>query len=401
MKPPLKRVLEPFGESIFTPISRLAHEMDAVNLGQGFPDRGGPEFVVEAAIEAIRAGHNQYAPSHGIGRLRHAIANKTERFYALRYDPDAEVTVFTGATEALFSCIMALVQDGEEVVVFEPFYDSYPACVAMAGGTCRYVTLDYPEFALDPRRLEEALNERTKLIVLNTPMNPSGKVFTREELEVVAELARRYDAYVLSDEVYEHLTFDGAEHVPIASLTRMRERTLTISSTGKTFSMTGWKVGWALAPPPLSRAVRASHQFVTFCTATPFQHAMATALDRGDDFYPEFRADYQRRRDLLVEVLEAVGFDVQVPRGTYFALADHSRFKFDDDRKFCEYLISTVGVAAIPPSYFYLDRRGGKNLARFAFCKDRDSLVEAGKRLQRLRALENAARDGTDEEETK
>ncbi len=385
MKPPLKRALVPFGESIFTPMSRLAHQAGAVNLGQGFPDFDGPDIIVDAALEAMRTGQNQYAPSHGVARLRHAIAAKVRRFNGLVFDAEAEVTVFSGATEAIFSSIMALVEAGEEVVVFEPYYDSYPACAAMAGGRCRFVPLEFPDFALEGARLEEALNERTKLIVLNTPMNPSGKVFTREELEVVADLAIKHDAYVLSDEVYEHLTFDGADHVPIASLPGMRERTVTVSSTGKTFSMTGWKVGWALAPPPLSRAVRASHQFVTYSTATPLQHAMAVALEQADDYYDAFRDDYLERRDLLLEVLREAGFNVLTPRGTYFALADITPFGFDDDRVFCEHMIRSVGVAAIPPSYFYHQRRAGKNLARFAFCKTKEAIIEAGKRLKDLK----------------
>ena len=385
MKPPLNQTLQPFGESIFTPISRLAQETGAINLGQGFPDTDGPDFIMEAAVEAMRTGKNQYAPSHGVARLRKAIAAKTRRFYGLSFDADLEVTVFSGATEAIFSCIMALVETGEEVVVFEPFYDSYPACTAMAGGVCRFVTLESPDFALDPERLEEKMGPRTKIIILNSPMNPCGKVFTREELDVIATLAEKYDAYVLSDEVYEHLTFDGAEHVPIASLPGMRERTLTISSTGKTFSMTGWKVGWALASPPLSRAVRASHQFVTYSTSTPLQHAMAVALEKADEYYSTFRADYLERRDLLLNVLEAAGFTVNTPRGTYFALADISAFGFEDDRAFCESMIRTVGVAAIPPSYFYKNRRAGKNLARFAFCKKIEALREAGECLKNLK----------------
>lgn len=384
MKPPLKPALIPFGESIFTPISRRAHEAGAINLGQGFPDFDGPPFIVEAAIEAIRAGHNQYAPSHGVARLREAVATRAERDHGLAFDSDREVTIFSGATEALFSSIMALVDRGDEVVVFEPFYDSYPACVAMAGGTCKFVSLEHPDFALDPARLEAAVGPRTKLIILNTPMNPCGKVFTRDELGVVAEVAVRHDAYVLSDEVYEHLTFDGAEHIPIATLPGMRERVLTISSTGKTFSMTGWKVGWALGAPPIAAAIRAAHQFVTFCTATPFQHAMAAALEQADDYFAEFREDYRTRRDLLVEVLEGAGFSVVAPRGTYFALADASGLGCTDDRAFVEHMIDTVGVAAIPPSYFYRDRHAGRNLLRFAFCKRRDALREAGERLRKL-----------------
>ncbi len=384
-RPVLKPALRPFGESIFTPITRMAIAADALNLGQGFPDFDGPPFVIDAAVEAMRAGHNQYAPSHGVPRLRTAIRDAFASRYGVDYDADAEVTVFSGATEALFSTINALVDAGDEIVILEPFYDSYPACVAMAGGRARYVSLDYPDFALDVAALEAAVTRRTKAILLNTPMNPSGKVFTRDELAAIADIACRHDVLVISDEVYEQLTFGDAEHVPIATLPGMRDRTLTISSTGKTFSMTGWKIGWAIGAPPLSAAVRAAHQFVTFCSATPLQHAMAAALERADDYYPRFRADYAARREALLGVLDAAGFEVAPPDGTYFALADITPFGFDDDRAFCEHMIESVGVAAIPPSWFWADRRGGRTLMRFAFCKRVEVLEEAGRRLAGLR----------------
>jgi N-succinyldiaminopimelate aminotransferase len=384
MKTPGRRALEPFGVSVFTEFTELANRFEAINLSQGFPDFDGPDFIKEAAYEAMRAGHNQYAPSHGIPQLRAAVASKASRLYGLDADPDTEVTVFSGATEALFSTIMGLVEPGDEVVLFEPTYDSYPPCVAMAGGTVRTVPLRFPDFALDEAELDAALNSRTKLVVLNTPMNPTGKVFDRDELRAIARLAQRHDAYVLCDEVYEHLCYEGHRHVPLATLDGMRDRTVTISSTAKTFSMTGWKVGYAIASPPLSEAIRRSHQFVTFATSTPFQHAMAAAIDRSDDYYGEFLAAYVARRDLMLGTLRDAGFGVIEPQGTYYVMADITPLGFDDDVEFCRYLPREVGVAAIPVSAFYEGRREGRNIVRFAFCKRREVLQRAGERLRTL-----------------
>ena len=384
MKTPGKRLLEPFGVSVFTEFTELANRHRAINLSQGFPDFDGPDTLMAAAYEAMRAGHNQYAPSHGIPQLRAAVAGKARRLYGIEADPDAEVTVFSGATEALFSSIMGLVGQGDEVVLFEPTYDSYPPCVAMAGGTVRTVPLRFPDFALDEVELEAAMGESTKLMVLNTPMNPTGKVFDPGELAAIARLAEKYDAYVLCDEVYEHLCYEGHRHVPLATLDGMRDRTVTISSTAKTFSMTGWKVGYAIASPPLSEAIRRAHQFVTFATATPLQHAMAAAIDDGDGYYAEFLAAYVRRRDLMLGYLREAGFGVIDPQGTYYVMADIRPLGFDDDVEFCRYLPREVGVAAIPVSAFYEGRREGRNVVRFAFCKRREVLERAGERLINL-----------------
>jgi N-succinyldiaminopimelate aminotransferase len=323
-----------------------------------------------------------------VPELARAISRHQERFWGLSYAPE-EVTVYAGATEAIFASLQALCDPGDEVVLFEPFYDSYLASVTMAGGIPRVVTLrDRPGegedgFAFDPAELEAAVGPRTRAILLNTPHNPTGKVFSRAELLQVAALAREHDLLVLSDEVYEHLVYEG-EHVPAASLPGMRERTVTISSAGKTFSVTGWKIGWTCAPPELTRALQAAHQFITFCNGTPFQHAVAEALAAGDDYYDGLLDAYRARRDRLCGGLEEVGFGVRRPGGTYFVMADIRPLGFDDDVDFCRALPERVGVAAIPPTSFYSHREEGRHLVRFAFCKTDAVLDEAVRRLRGL-----------------
>ncbi len=376
------------GTSVFAEINQLASRFGAVNLGQGAPSFDGPEFIKEAAIAAIRAGHNQYAPMPGLPELRTAIAEHQQRFYGLAVDPDSEITVYAGATEALFALFQALVGPGDEVVLFEPFYDSYSAGARMAGAEVRAVALEAPArhadgFQFDPAALDAAISPRTRFVLVNTPHNPSGKVFSRDELLTIAEICRRHDVLVVSDEVYEHLVFAG-EHVPIATLPGMRERTITISSTGKTFSLTGWKIGYTCAPAPLTAALRGAHQFITFCQATPFQHAMAVALRAPDAYFEDYLAAYRRRRDLLCDGLAAVGFGVAAPAGTYFVLADIRPLGWTDDVSFCRMLPETIGVAAIPPSSFYLHPEKGRHLVRFAFCKEADVITEAIRRLHQL-----------------
>ncbi len=382
-QPYLTSRLQGFGTTIFTEMTLLAQRYGAVNLGQGFPNFDGPEQIKEAAIRAIRGGHNQYCRMTGLPELNRAVAAHQERFYGLTYDPDREVTVTNGATEALYATFQALLEVGDEVIFFEPFYDSYRACVAAAGGVERLVTLKSPDFSYDAQALEEAITAKTRVILLNTPHNPSGKVFSRPELEHLAELCRRHDLLAVADEVYEHLVFDG-EHVSLASLPGMRQRTITISSTGKTFSMTGWKIGWACAPAPLTAAVRTAHQFITFCNSAPLQPAMAEALGAGDDFYRRLEAEYRERRDRLCRGLEEVGFGVQPPAGTYFVMADIRPLGYHDDVEFCRMLPEKVGVAAIPPTAFYVDKAAGRHLVRFAFCKTLEVLDEAIDRLHRL-----------------
>jgi len=383
-RPPLTARLAGFGTSIFAEMTALAERHGAVNLGQGYPDFDGPGFVKDAAVAALRAGHNQYAPMPGLPALQRAVADHERRFYSLDYDPATEVTIHAGATEATFAALQSLLDPGDEAVVFEPFYDSYRPGFALAGARPRVVPLRPPTFSFDAKELERAVGGRTRLLLLNSPNNPAGKVFTREELERIADVCRRHDLLAVTDEVYEHIVFDGP-HVPLASLPGMRERTVTISSAGKTFSLTGWKIGWTCAPPALTQAVRAVHQFTTFAVATPFQHAAAVALAAPDEYFEGLRSDYRGRRDRLCGGLAEAGFDVRPPEGTYFALADIRPLGFEDDAAFCLALPERCGVAAIPASAFLADG-GPRHLVRFAFCKDDATLDEGLRRLQRLRA---------------
>ena len=386
MRPRLTRRLDGFGTSIFSEMTALARRHGAVNLGQGYPDFDGPEFVKRAAAEAIAAGHNQYAPMPGVPALQQAVADHQRRFYGLEHDPAGEITIHAGATEALCATLAALLDPGDEAVVFEPFYDAYLPGVALAQARAVVVPLEPPSFRLDAAVLEAAVTPRTRVLVLNSPNNPAGHVFTRAELEAIAAVCTRHDVIVVTDEVYEHIVFEG-EHVPIASLPGMRERTVSISSAGKTFSLTGWKIGWSCGPPDLAAAVRAVHQFVTFAVATPLQRAIATALAAPEAYYTQLRADYRSRRDRLCAGLSAVGLGVTPPEGAYFALADIRPLGYDDDAEFCRQLVETVGVAAIPSSAFSLDGRV-RHLVRFAFCKDDATLAEGLRRLERLRPRE-------------
>lgn len=372
-----------FGSTIFSEMSRLAIEHDAINLGQGFPDFDGPDFIKDAANAAMRSGQNQYARSFGVPPLNHAIARRFAKDSSLTVDPDREVTVTSGCTEALAASFLGLINPGEEVILFEPFYDSYRACVAMAGAKAKFVTLRPPDFALDETALREVFSDNTRAILLNSPHNPTGKVFSLDELRLIADLCKEHDAIAITDEVYEHIVFTG-EHIPLASVDGMYERTVTLSSLGKTFSLTGWKIGWAIAPPELTAGVRAAHQFLTFATATPLQHAAAEALAAPESYFRDLHESYKRKRDLIVDGLARVGFDVFPPAGTYFVLAGHSPFGFEDDVSFCKHLIEEVHVAAIPPSFFYNNPANGKSLVRFAFCKTEEVLREAIARMASL-----------------
>ncbi len=381
--PHLNTRLQGFGTTIFAQMSALAAETESVNLGQGFPDTDGPASVIEAAIAAMRAGHNQYPPVPGVAALRQAIARHQKRFYDLAYCAETEILVTTGATEAIAATMLALLEVGDEVVTFEPWYDSYGASIAMAGGFKRVVTLRPPQYNFDPVELERAINAKTRIILLNTPHNPTGKVFSRRELEMVAELCVRHDLIAVTDEVYEHLVFDG-EHIPLASLPGMRDRTVTISSGGKTFSFTGWKIGWVCAPAPLVAAVRTSKQFLTFVSGPPFQHAIATALDLDDDYYAGLLADMRHKRDLLSDGLERVGFEVFRPQGTYFVNTDITPLGGTDGVEFCLELPGRAQVVAIPTQVFYDNVDEGRSLVRFAFCKRNEVITEAVERLARV-----------------
>jgi N-succinyldiaminopimelate aminotransferase len=383
LRPPLASRLQGFGTSVFAEMTELARRHGAVNLGQGYPDFDGPDFVKAAAAAAIRDGRNQYAPMPGVPELQRAVADHQRRFHGLDHDPAAEVTVHAGATEALCSTLAALLDPGDEAVVFEPFYDAYLPGIALAQAVPRVVPLEPPEFRLDPSALEAVLSPRTRLVVVNSPGNPSGRVLGPEELDAVAAACVEHDLLAVSDEVYEHIVLEGA-HLPLAARPGMRERTVTISSVGKTFSLTGWKVGWSCAPPELAAAIRAVHQFVTFAVATPFQHAAALALGAGDAYYDGLRTGYRARRDRLCDGLEEAGFEVRRPEGAYFALADIRPLGHDDDVAFCRSLVERVGVAAIPVSAFVAGARV-RHLVRFAFCKDDATLDEALRRLRGVR----------------
>jgi N-succinyldiaminopimelate aminotransferase len=389
MRPVLSSKLAGFGTTIFSEMTRLANEHGAINLAQGFPDFDGPEFVKEAAIAAIRAGSGQYERVSGIPDLHRALAAKYRRDWQLDYAPDTEIVVTSGATEAIFAAVQGLCDDGDEVVLFEPYYDSYKASVRMAGAVPRVVTLRAPDWSFDPGQLATAFTSRTRAIVLNTPHNPTGKVFSRDELETVARLCRERGVFCIADEVYEHLVYDG-HHLPMATLPGMRERTITISSLSKTFSLTGWRIGWAMAPPELSSAVRSAHQFITFTAATPLQHGAATALVAGPDYYAALAADYRAKRDYLVRELARIGFRVKSPQGTYFVCADFRPFGFDDDQVFARHVTEKIGVAAIPPSVFYDNAEHGRSYVRFAFCKKRETLEAAVARLASLSPRERA-----------
>jgi N-succinyldiaminopimelate aminotransferase len=368
-------------------MTALAERHQAINLSQGAPDYDGPPDIVDAALRAMSAGRNQYARSTGAPELVRALADTYGDLYGLDLDPATQITVTCGATEGIAAAMLGLLEPGDEVVLFEPFYDSYPACIALAGARPRFVTLRFPDFALDERALAEAFTPRTRMVVLNTPHNPTGKVFDPGEMEAVAEMAQRRDVLVLTDEVYEHITYDGVRHVPMATLPGMADRTVTLSSAGKTYAYTGWKIGWAVGPERLVAAVQAAHQFLTFCAPAPLQSAMAFALrEHAGEYRAGLRAAYAERRDVLLKALVDAGFRPAVPKGTYFVLASFDGVLQGDDREAARQLVEEAGVATIPPGGFYSAAPNeGRALLRFSFCKRIETLREAADRLQRLR----------------
>jgi aspartate/methionine/tyrosine aminotransferase len=373
-----------FQNSVFGKISSLAKEFGAVNLGQGFPDFNGPDWLQDLVTKKMREGHNQYAPFSGSSLLREQIAHYYKRFYSLDFDPENEVTVTVGATEAIYLVIMGLINPGDEVIVLEPFYDSYVASIKMAGGIPVPVTLHTPDFYLDTQEFKSAITSRTKLVILNNPHNPSGKVWTKEELIFVSEIAQKHNLLVLSDEVYEFLTFDKAIHIPTATIPGMKERTITISSAGKTFGMTGWKIGWICATPEISRACRLIHQYVTFSVSTPMQEAVAEALVRLEDYLPGFQNDYCSKRDLFYQGLVDLGFNFKKPLGTYFMMVPIHDKTSSKDVDYALELIKTRKVATVPPSAFYLKSNEGDRYLRFCFSKTNETLLLA---LDRLKGL--------------
>ena len=383
--PFLSAKLQGLGTTIFGEMSALAVATNSVNLGQGFPDTDGPREVLDAAIAAINGGQNQYPPLIGVPALREAVVEHQQRFYGMQFDPATEVLITCGASEALASILIGLLDTGDEVITFEPTYDMYAACSAMSGATIRPVTLHPPAYAADLDEVRHAVNGRTKLILLNTPHNPTGKVFTRDELQGIADIAIEHDLIVVTDEVYEHLVFDGLQHTPIATLPGMRERTLTISSGGKTFNTTGWKVGWIVGPAALVAAARTAKQYLTYVHSGPFQPAIAAGLRLGDQFFADIATDLQGKRDRLCAGLVEAGFEVFQPKATYFVTVDIRGLRPDGDGyQFCRELPHTCGVVAIPNEVFYTDPRRGRHLVRFAFCKRLDVLDEAVSRLKGL-----------------
>ena len=386
-----RRVAE-FGTTVFVEINDLARQCNAVNLGQGAPDFDGPPEVLAAAVAAINGQMNQYAPGIGMPVLREAVARHAERFYGQKIDWQTEVLITSGATEAIFAAILGLADPGDEVIVFEPVYDSYVPNMVMAGVTPRYVPLRGDQWSFDPDELARAFNSRTRAIIVNTPHNPTGKVYSVEELKLIADLCRKHQVIAITDEVYEHILYDGIAHTRLATLPGMAERTLTISSLGKSFSVTGWKIGWVIGPAGLVNAVNRAHQFITFAVAPPLQAAAATALSLPIKYFEDLQMSYQSKLNRMLEVFQQAGFRVLKPQGSYFIMADwravtprHVR----DDVQFARWLTTKVGVACIPPSAFYQepDKELGRYLARFAICKKDETLTAAAERLGRLGKL--------------
>ena len=369
--------------TIFSEMSALALRTGSINLGQGFPDRDGPAGAVEVAVDALRTGRNQYPPGIGVPELRRAVADHQARHYGLDVDPDSQVLVTAGATEAVAAAVLAFVNPGDEVVVLEPYYDSYVACIEMAGGVRRPVTLRAPDFRLDVDALRAAVTPRTTSILLNTPHNPTGAVLTAAELQAVADVAQEHDLLVITDEVYEHLVYDGRVHVPLCTLPGMWERTVSISSAGKTFSFTGWKVGWVTGPAELVLTVMAAKQWLTFANAAPLQPAVAHALTREAGFYRSLAEELQDKRDLLVAGLRELEVDVYPPEATYFVTTDVRRYGHRDAMAFCRALPERAGVVAIPAQMFYDDQEAGRHLVRWAFCKETPVIEDAVQRLRK------------------
>jgi aspartate/methionine/tyrosine aminotransferase len=382
----LSSKVERFTESVIREMTRLALAHGAVNLAQGFPDFAAPEEIKRAAQEAIAADINQYAITWGAKRLRDAIAEKFGRTQGVKIDPEREITVCCGSTEAMMSAMMAIINPGDEVVVFEPFYENYGPDAILSGATPRFVKLRPPEWSFDPAELEAAFGPRTKALILNTPNNPTGKVFTRAELECIRDLCVRSGAFAITDEIYEHMLYDGAEHISLATLEGMRERTITINALSKTYSVTGWRVGWAIASPEVTAAIRKVHDFLTVGAAAPLQEAGAVALRLPEDYYRKLASAYRARRDKMLGILEGAGFRCFKPFGAYYIMTDISAFGFPDDVAFARHLVKEIGVAAVPGSSFFHNPADGSRHLRFTFCKIDATLEEAGRRLGKLRA---------------
>ena len=385
-RPRLSAKAERFTESVIREMTRLALKHSAVNLSQGFPDFPAPAAIKRAAQEAISADINQYAITWGAKKFRDAIAAKFQRDTGITIDPEREITVCCGSTEAMMSAMMAIINPGDEVVVFEPFYENYGPDAILSGATPRFVKLRAPDWTFDPDELAAAFGPSTKAIILNTPNNPTGKVFERRELESIRDLCHRWNAFAITDEIYEHMVYDGAKHISMASLDGMRDRTITINALSKTYSVTGWRVGWAIAPPDVTAAIRKVHDFLTVGAAAPLQEAGAAALNFPQSYYDTLAHEYASRRDRLLGILTKAGFRCFKPRGAYYIMTDISAFGFPDDIGFAKYLVTEIGVAAVPGSSFYQNPADGRTHLRFTFCKTEKTFQAAAERLEKLRA---------------
>jgi aminotransferase len=383
---PISQKAQKFTESVIREMTRMALEHDAVNLAQGFPDFPAPEEVKEAAVQAIRADINQYEITWGAREFRRAVAERFCRNTGLEVDPEREMTVCCGATETMIASLLAIIDPGDEVVVFEPFYENYGPDAIICGAAARHVRLHPPDWTFDPKELAAAFTHRTRAVIVNTPNNPTGKVFTGDELELITEQCRRTNAYAITDEIYEYLVYDGLRHISLATLPGMRERTITINAMSKTYSVTGWRVGYAIAPPEVTNAIRKMHDFLTVGAAAPLQQAGATALRLPESYYQQLCEGYQARRDRMLTGLEQAGFRCFRPHGAYYIMADISAFGFPNDVEFARYLVREIGVGVVPGSSFYRDPASGAQQVRFAYCKKNATLDEALRRLDKLRA---------------
>lgn len=383
---PISLKSQKFTESVIREMTRLALEYKAVNLAQGFPDFPAPEEVKEAAVQAIRADINQYEITWGAREFRRAVADRFRQDTGLDVDPEREMTVCCGATETMIATLLAIIDPGDEVVVFEPFYENYGPDAIICGAATRHVRLHPPDWTFDPRELAAAFTERTRAVIVNTPNNPTGKVFTRAELEMIAEQCRRTNAYAITDEIYQYLVYDGFQHLSLVTLPGMRERTITINAMSKTYSVTGWRVGYAIAPPPVTNAIRKMHDFLTVGAAAPLQQAGATALRLPDSYYQRLCEGYKARRDRMLTGLEQAGFRCFRPHGAYYIMTDISAFGFANDVEFARYLVREIGVGAVPGSSFYRDPASGAQQIRFTYCKKDATLDEALRRIEKLRA---------------
>jgi aspartate/methionine/tyrosine aminotransferase len=376
-----------FADSVFGEMTRLARLHNAVNLSQGFPDFEAPQVIKDAACTAIQSEQNQYAPPYGTQAFRDTIAADFTRRYGVAIDPDEQVTVCCGSTEAMMASMLACIDPGDEVIVFEPFYENYGPDAILAGAEPKYVRLREPDWRFDPDELTKAFTNRTRAIVINSPNNPTGKVFTRDELQFIADLCQRWDVLAISDEIYERIVYTGHAHVPMASIPGMADRTITTNGLSKTYSVTGWRIGWAISPPSLTGGIRKMHDFLTVAAPTPFHDAGVAAMSMPDHFYTELAAGYQAKRDLMVDILSRHGFTSYQPGGAYYVMADVSRFGFSSDSEFAQYLVKEIGVATVPGSSFYIDPAAAPKTVRFCFSKRDETLHEADRRLARLQVI--------------